>query len=252
VAPPIRVAMAGATGRTGREVARALLHASDVELVAALGREHVGRDLGEVVGLPALRLPIAAALEDVGETGPDVLVDFTEPDSAFPRLVAAVERGWSLVVGTTGFSETQVADLRRRVAAQQVGAALIANFSVGAWVADRLAAEAARYFRAAEVVEGHHAGKRDRPSGTARRTAARLAALWGRPAGDVAVHSLRLPGLVAHQSVVFGASGEILPIRHDVHDRSAYAAGVLAAVRRVQDLRGEMVEDLGTFLGSLT
>jgi 4-hydroxy-tetrahydrodipicolinate reductase len=244
----IRVALAGATGRTGREIAKALVATSDMQLVAAIGRQHAGEHLGRLIGDPAVDLVIVDSVQAAVVARPAVLIDFTEPGSAFPRLLEAVELGWSIVVGTTGFSHEQRSVLARRVAERDVGAALVANFSVGAWVAERLAEEASRYFSQAEVVEAHHAHKRDRPSGTALRMAGLLARAWRRAPEDIPVHSIRLSGLVAHQTVIFGANGQVLTIRHDVHDRSAYVDGVLAAVRKVVALRGRLLDSLGDVL----
>lgn len=240
--------MAGATGKTGREVARAVATAKDMELVAAIGRGHVGDHLGHLFALPDLDVTVVASVDEAARAHPQILVDFTEAASAYERLMAAVERQWSVVVGTTGFSYDQRTALAEAVARQQVGACLIANFSIGSWVAERVAEEAAHYFSDAEVVEAHHAQKKDRPSGTAGRMAALLARTWRRAPEDIPVHSIRLPGMVAHQSIIFGAQGQILTIRHDVHDRTAYAAGVLTAIRRMDALKGQLVEDLGAVL----
>jgi 4-hydroxy-tetrahydrodipicolinate reductase len=241
----IRVALAGASGRTGREVGRAIAHAPDLELVAAIGKQHVGEHLGALWGDPDVDLTVVGTVGDAARAYPTVLVDFTEPESAFARLAEAVDRGWSIVVGTTGFSRDQREELARRGADRGVAAALIANFSVGAWLCERLALQAAQFFPDVEVVEAHHAAKRDRPSGTALRMSALLARATQRVPDDIPVHSIRLPGLVAHQTVLFGAAGQVLTIRHDVHDRSAYAAGVLAVIRRLGSLSGRFVEDLG-------
>lgn len=129
-----------------------------------------------------------------------------------------------------------------------MGTALIVNFSLGAWVAERLARQASHYFDAVEMLEAHHTDKHDRPSGTATAMAALLGESLKRPADSITVHSLRLPGMVAHQAVVFGAQGQVLTIRHDVHDRSAYVDGVLVAIRQVHRLGGRMVSDLGEVL----
>lgn len=244
-----RVALAGATGRTGREVGRALVNAPDMDLVAAIGSAHKHEHLGALWGEPQVDLVVVDSIKEAALSHPDVLIDFTEPESAFSRLMEAVELGWSIVVGTTGFTLEQRRELGRSVVAHQVGAALIANFSIGAWVSERLAEQAAQYFQAAEVIEAHHEKKVDRPSGTAKRMASLLAKAWRRNSDDIPVHAIRLPGMVAHQTVIFGADGQTLSIRHDVHDRSAYAAGVLAAVRKMNTLEGRVVEDLGDILG---
>lgn len=243
----IPVVVAGVTGKTGSAVGWGICQAPDLDLVGGLSQRNAGTDLGTLWGDPGLTLMLADNLQRI-DAPYAVLVDFTEPDSAYDRLVLAVERGWDIVVGTTGFSADARAQLADRVQHHGVGAAVIANFSLGAWVAEKLAREASRYFSMAEVVEGHHAGKKDRPSGTARVMAEMLGESLKRPGGNIPVHSLRLPGMVAHQAVIFGAQGQMLTIRHDVHDRTAYVDGVLAAVRRVHQLGGRMVSDLGEIL----
>lgn len=244
----IPVVLAGATGRTGKEVGRAIFHASDMELIGALAHRHAGMALGILWGEPAMTgFYVSESLSSI-TADRAVLVDFTEAESAYGRLIEAVERGWDIVVGTTGFSSRQRETLAYLVEKHQVGAALIANFSLGAWVLEKLAEDASRYFSQAEVLEAHVDTKRDRPSGTARRMAELLGRALKRDPESIPVHSIRLPGMVAHQTVVFGASGQVVSIRHDVHDRSAYAAGVLAAIRKVRELRGHVVTDLGEVL----
>lgn len=243
----IPVVVAGITGKTGSAVGRAVHQAPDLELAGGLSRSHSGENLGPLWGLGDLPWVLSDSLSALSYA---VLVDFTEPDSALPRLLEAAERGWDIVVGTTGFSPAGRVELANRVVQCGVGAAVIANFSLGAWVAERLAAEASRYFSAAEIVEGHHVTKRDRPSGTARAMAETLGQRMKRSPDDIPVHSLRLPGMVAHQTVVFGSQGQLLSIRHDVHDRTAYVDGVLAAIRWVRRVQGRMVTDLGEILDS--
>jgi 4-hydroxy-tetrahydrodipicolinate reductase len=248
VPDPIRVVLAGSTGRTGREVGRAIHQARDMALVAAIGGSHRGQSLGGLWGDPTVKLDVVGSVAEAAPAHPQVLVDFTEPDSAYPRLVEAVERGWSVVVGTTGFSREQRLALARLVADRHVAAALIANFSVGSWMLEQFTLEAARVFSDVELIEAHADTKRDRPSGTAVRLSALLARAWRRNPDDIPVHSIRLPGMVAHQTVVFGAKGQVLTLRHDVHDRTAYASGVLMAIRRMSSLSGQLVEDLGAVL----
>ncbi|WP_243239722.1 4-hydroxy-tetrahydrodipicolinate reductase [Sulfobacillus harzensis] len=243
----IPVVVAGVTGKTGSAVGRGIWAAPDMDLIAGLSQQHAGQDLGALWGEPGMTLPLVPHVADV-EADYAVLVDFTEPESAFVRLSEAIERGWDIVVGTTGFSAEHRQALAHHVSERGVGAAVIANFSLGAWVAERLAREASRYFEAVEVIEGHHATKKDRPSGTARVMAQILGETLKRPADSIPVHSIRLPGMVAHQAVIFGSQGQMITIRHDVHDRTAYVDGVLAAVRRVHQLGGRLVSDLGEIL----
>lgn len=210
----IAVAVAGAAGRMGETVCRAVAAASDMELVARAD--------------PALDSP----LQDALAAGPDVLVDFTVPSTALDNARAAVAAGVHVVIGTTGFDSAALEQLRGAPANVFVAP----NFAIGAVLMMRFAAEAARHMRAAEIVELHHDGKLDRPSGTAARTAQLMTAARGAGDWEVPVHSVRLPGLVAHQEVILGDVGQTLTIRHDSVDRESFMPGVLLAVRRVATL----------------
>ncbi len=244
----LRVAVAGATGRTGSEAARALRAAEGIALVAAVARSRRGEDLGHALGEAPWDLPlesdVVAAIE---RTQPDVLVDFTLAEPAAMHARLALERGVRPVIGATGLSGADVEGLRRLVGERGTGAALVPNFSFGVLLLNRFCREAARYFPAVEVVESHHVAKRDRPSGTAARIA-RVLESAGADA-PVPVHSVRLPGLVAHHEVIFGGPGETLTIRHDTLHRSSFGPGVVLAARRVMAMRG-LAEDLEGLLAA--
>jgi 4-hydroxy-tetrahydrodipicolinate reductase len=215
---PIRVAVAGAAGRMGEAVCRAVDGADDMELVAQAD--------------PALALSLRQALAD---GRPDVLVDFTIPSTAVANAHEAVAAGVHVVIGTTGFAPEALDDLRGAVANVFVAP----NFAIGAVLMMKFAATAAKHMRSAEIIELHHDRKLDRPSGTAVRTAALMrAATSGRGDDDteIPIHSVRLPGLVAHQEVILGDVGQTLTIRHDSIDRESFMPGVLLAVRRVGSL----------------
>jgi len=200
----LRVAVAGAAGRMGTAVCAAVDGADDLELA---GRAD-----------PALGTSVADVL-----AGADVLVDFTRPDTAVANARAALEAGVHVVIGTTGFDAE---DLR---GVGSANAFVAPNFAIGAVLMMRFATEASRHMARAEIVELHHDRKLDAPSGTAARTAALME-------GDVPIHSVRLPGLVAHQEVILGDVGQTLTIRHDSLDRTSFMPGVLLAVRRVAAL----------------
>jgi len=200
----IRVAVAGAAGRMGATVCDAVLGAEDMELT---GRAD-----------PALGTTLTEVLSDA-----EVVVDFTRPGTALANARACLAAGVHVVIGTTGFD---VEELRGVGGAN---AFVAPNFAIGAVLMMRFAAEAARHLPKAEIVELHHDRKLDKPSGTAARTAA----LMG---GEVPIHSVRLPGLVAHQEVILGGTGETLTIRHDSLDRASFMPGVLLAVRKVGGL----------------
>ena len=215
----IRVAVAGAHGRMGQAVCRAVHGAEDMELS---GRAD-----------PALGTSVAEVLGDA-----DVLVDFTIPEKALENARAAVAAGVHVVIGTTGFD----LDALRELTGANIFVA--PNFAIGAVLMMQFAAEAAKHMAAAEIIELHHDRKLDKPSGTAARTAALMRSARDGGAGgaagagarEIPIHSVRLPGLVAHQEVILGDVGQTLTIRHDSIDRDSFMPGVLLAVRKVASL----------------
>jgi 4-hydroxy-tetrahydrodipicolinate reductase len=221
----IRVGVAGAAGRMGETVCRAVSGAADLELV---GRAD-----------PALGLSVA----DLLDAGLDVLVDFTLPSTVVANARAAVGAGVHAVIGTTGFDIAELEALRGAPA----NVFIAPNFAIGAVLMMQFAAQAARHMARAEIIELHHDGKLDRPSGTAARTAALMAAAAGGGV-EVPIHSVRLPGLVAHQEVILGDVGQTLTIRHDSIDRESFMPGVLLAVRRVATLTESPVVGLERLL----
>ena len=246
-AEPLRVGVLGSRGRVGVAICEAVRADEDLELVAEVDQ---GDDVGLLVASRA-----------------EVVVDFTHPDVVMDNLRFCVEHGIHAVVGTTGFDDDRLGLVRGWLdRAPGVGVVVAANFSLGAVLMMRFAAQAAPYFASVEVVEMHHPDKADAPSGTARRTAQLLAAaradagvpappdatstaLPGARGADVdgiAVHSLRVRGMLAHQEVLLGGPGETLTIRHDSLDRASFAPGVLVGVRGVADRPGLTIglEDL--------
>lgn len=255
---PIRVAVTGAAGRMGREVVRAVSESRDMKMVAAIDPAQTGSDAGEIAGVGvmglALQSDLAAAVRD---QKPDVLVDFTVHVSALANIEIALNAGVAVVVGTTGFSTEELDLIRAWADRAGVGALIAPNFAIGAVLMMEFAAQAARYLPNAEIIELHHERKVDAPSGTAMLTArkiseARRNAPKGSPAGEVEkapgarggkvnevrIHSVRLPGYVAHQEVLFGGTGETLSIRHDSNDRRSFMPGVLMAIRKAREMRG--------------
>ena len=244
----IKVGVLGAKGRMGSEVSRTVDAAPDLELAA-------GVDAGDA------RDPLA---------GCDVVVDFTHPGAVMDNLRWCVGHGANVVVGTSGFDEARLAEVRGWLGQSPSARALIVpNFSIGAVLMMYFAAKAAPFFESAEIIELHHAAKADAPSGTATRTASLIAE--ARAGGDlgpspdatvsevpgargatldgVRVHSVRLAGLLAHQEVLLGGHGEVLTIRHDSMDRSSFMPGVLLAVRGVGSLPPGLTVGLDGMLG---
>ncbi|MEV6338105.1 4-hydroxy-tetrahydrodipicolinate reductase [Nocardia vinacea] len=235
----IRVGVLGARGKVGQAICAAVQAADDLELVATVDKDD--------------------SLESFTESETQVVVDFTNPDVVMGNLKFLVERGIHAVVGTTGFDEGRLDEVRGWLAGRPETGVLIApNFAIGAVLSMRFAEQAARFFDSVEVIELHHPNKVDAPSGTAYRTAGLIAAardkagvgrspdattqeLEGARGADVdgvRVHSVRLAGLVAHQEVLFGTQGETLTIRHDSIDRSSFAPGVLLGVREIANRPG--------------
>ncbi len=253
----MRVGVVGAAGRMGAEVCRAVSGADDLELVAAVDRAGGGRAVREVAGVDA-DLVVADELAALTDAGAEVAVEFTGPASVGDNLCWLLEHGIHAVVGATGIADEQLERARSLAAEGAANALLAPNFAIGAVLLMRFAEQAARHLPHVEVVELHHDQKLDAPSGTALRTAEMIAAARAEspdvPLGDdrhpgargadhegVRVHSLRLPGLVAHQEVVFGGQGQTLTLRHDSLDRSSFMPGVLLACRRVASLDGLVV-----------
>jgi len=230
----IRVAVLGAKGRMGAEACKAISETKDLELVAQI-------DLGD-----SLDLLVTSAAQ--------VVVDFTHPDAVMKNLEFAINNGINVVVGTTGFDEAKLGQIKGWLASHSnVGALIAPNFGLGAVLMMQFAAKASKYFDSVEIIELHHPNKADAPSGTATRTAemitdarrsvkkaampdatsSALDGARGALVGEVPVHSVRLRGLVAHQEVILGDLGETLTIRHDSIDRTGFMPGVLLGIRSV-------------------
>lgn len=236
---PIRVGVLGARGRMGTQVVKAVEAASDMKVVAMV-------DAGDPVSV-------------IADVDAEVMVDFTHPDVVMDNLRFAVDQNIHAVVGTTGFTERRLDTLKEWLESKPTLGVLIApNFALGAVLAMRFAQQAARFYDSAEIIELHHNRKADAPSGTAGHTArliaqaraaaglspgsdataTELAGARGAQVDGVRVHSVRLPGLVAHEEILFGAEGETLMIRHDSVDRSSFMPGVLHGVREIPNRPG--------------
>jgi 4-hydroxy-tetrahydrodipicolinate reductase len=260
----IRVVVSG-TGNMGREVLAAVEREADMEPVGALEKLSTER----AIALPAgsAVLPMSddpPALLD--QTKPDVVIDFSNAEWTPYVARAALDRGVRLVIGTTGLSEQWLGELEQRCRERGVGAVAASNFAIGAVLMIHMAKIAGRFFDAAEIIELHHDKKVDAPSGTALTTAREVLSARGRPfgrnvpereplpgaraaeVGGITIHSVRLPGLVAHQEVLFGGLGQTLSIRHDTTGRDSFMPGVLLAAREVL-ARKELVRGLEALVG---
>ena len=259
----IPVVVNGAAGKMGREVIKAVHQAEDMTIVGAVDQNptYLGQDVGEIAGCGAIEIPILNDLQSVlvlatQEKIQGVMVDFTHPDSVYENVRSAIAYGVRPVVGTTGLSPQQINDLADFADKSSTGVLIIPNFSIGVVLLQQAAIQASQYFDHVEIIELHHNQKADAPSGTAIKTAEMmsdlgktynqplveeketLAGAKGCVAGDnIRIHSVRLPGLIAHQEVIFGASGQIYTLRHDTSDRSCYMPGVLLSIRKITELK---------------
>lgn len=261
---PIPVVVNGATGKMGREIVKAIARAEDMTLIGAVARNPAsqGQDIGELVGCGPLEVPVMNRLEEIlamaaQEKQLPVMVDVTHPDRVYDNVRSAIAYGVRPVVGTTGLTPQQLTELSDFADKASTGCLVIPNFSIGMVLLQQAAIAAARFYEHVEIIELHHNQKADAPSGTAVKTAELLAEL-GKPfnapaveetekltgargaqvAEGIRIHSIRLPGLIAHQEVIFGCPGEIYTLRHDTSDRGCYMPGVLRCIRKVLDLKG--------------
>ncbi len=258
----IPVVVNGACGKMGREVIKAVAAAEDMTLVGAIDRnpELIGQDIGEVIGYQPLEVPITNDLEATlvmaQSEGLAVMVDFTHPKTVYESVRAAIAYGVRPVVGTTGLTAEQIHDLAEFAEKASIGCLIVPNFSIGVVLMQQAAQQAAQYFDHVEIIELHHNQKADAPSGTAVKTAQMLAeankrfnpplvdetetiqgSRGGLTQAGVRIHSVRLPGLIAHQEILFGAPGQLYTLRHDTTDRASFMPGVLLCIRRIMPLK---------------
>ncbi len=253
----LKVCVAGATGWAGSELARGIARAADLDLVAAVGRKHAGRVLGEVLGEPRLAGRIHASAAEALATPCDVFVEYTKPDSARTHILAALERGAHVVVGTSGLTESDYAQIDALARSARRGVLACGNFALTVVLLQKFAETAARLIPQWEIIDYAHDDKIDAPSGTARELAFRLSKVRApEPTVPVAntvgpretrgatvsgsqVHSIRLPGFVISAEVVFGMPDQKLTIRHDSGSSARpYVDGALLAIRKVATLVG--------------
>lgn len=253
----IKVAVAGASGRMGQEVVKMVLGDPTLQLVAAIDRTNEGTDIGRLVGNEECGVRIKLDLDSaLLETQADVLVDFTTPHSVIANAKIAIRNHVRPVIGTTGFTPEDVEELDKLCIENGIGGIIAPNFSIGAILMMKFAAQAAKYMPHVEIIEYHGDQKLDAPSGTSIKTAELIAAnreefRQGNPNEEETIdgargglyngfriHSVRLPGVFAQQEVIFGGFGQTLKIRHDSYDRAGYMPGVNIAVKKVMDLKG--------------
>lgn len=253
----VHVLVSGAGGRMGREVVKAICADEETTLVGAVDPSAAGLDAGKVAGIEAVGVTIHKTLEEaLSVIKPDVIVDFTSPQIIFENAKTALSHGVSIVIGTTGLTEEQRQELSHKSKETGANVLIAPNFSLGAVMMMKVSQELVQYFPDVEIIELHHNQKYDAPSGTSILTAKLLSEARNKAAvsedktkeslpgargakvEDIPVHSVRLPGYVAHQEVLFGGTGEILSIRHDSLSRESFMPGVILACKRIGDHPG--------------
>lgn len=248
----IRVGVIGAYGRMGREVCRAVTEDPECVLVAAVDANGRGEHVGRLIGHPEVNVHISDDMEILSDAEVDVAVDFTHPDAVMDNVRWCVRHAVNVVVGTTGITAPNLDEIRALIEEEgsESNVFIAPNFAIGAVLMMRFAAAASRWLPSVEIVELHHEGKADAPSGTALKSAEEIAkarsaagasstsketvaGARGAEVAGIRVHSVRLPGLVAHQEVILGGPGQSLTIRHDSYDRSSFMPGVLLAIKQI-------------------
>ncbi|MFC2007172.1 4-hydroxy-tetrahydrodipicolinate reductase [Chloroflexota bacterium] len=260
----LKVVVQGASGRMGQEVVKAVCSDPETQLAGAVEMEVSG----DYLTLPdgSCSVPFSSDLDHIlTSCCPDVMVDFTIARAVMPAVRTAVEHGVNLVIGSSGLTSAELEEINRLATAHKVGAVVAPNFALGAVLMMHLAKTAAKYLDSAEIIELHHDKKVDAPSGTALATAREMAAARDKPflqssdegnplesrgmkVDGVPVHSVRLPGLLAHQEVILGGPGQTLSIRHDTINRECFMPGVILAIKEVVNRQG-LVYGLDTLLG---
>lgn len=264
MAAEIKVIVSGALGKMGQETAKAVHQDEELALVGLVDiRAQIGAELGQIIQVP---LTVDNDLDDwLEKNQADVMIDFTNPQAVYNNAKNALQHKVNCIIGTTGLNEVELKQLEKFARENGVGVAVIPNFAIGAVLMMKLAQEAARYLPDVEIIELHHDQKMDAPSGTAIKTAEmitqqrqhrtirnsrefeKIAGARGGELNGIRIHSVRLPGFVAHQEVIFGGVGQSLRIRHDSYDRVGFMPGVVMTAKRIIGMQG-LVYGLENFL----
>lgn len=252
----IKVVVSGCCGRMGREVVKTVLQDQELELVGAVDNVNLGKDIGSLIGTDSVGISVSNNLaETLAESHAQVMVDFSTPAAVMGNIRTALHAKVHAVVGTTGFTPADLEEIRNLSETSGSHVIVAPNFAIGALLMMRFAAIAARYMPQVEIIELHHDQKLDAPSGTAIKTAEMILAARGEKTsagiskekiqgvrggeiGGIHLHSVRLPGFIAHQEVVFGGVGQTLTIRHDSISRESFMPGVVLAIKKISDRPG--------------
>ncbi|MFH1709511.1 MAG: 4-hydroxy-tetrahydrodipicolinate reductase [bacterium] len=229
----IKILISGAAGKMGREVVKAVKNEADMKLVGAVDIAQAGTDAGASAGIGSVGIVISKDLKAaINDSKPDVAIDFTHPSTAMANTRIILDSKVHAVIGTTGLTDDNLSEIRKLCSKNKVNCIAAPNFAIGAVLMMMFARTAIKYMPNAEIIELHHDKKVDIPSGTALKTAELM------NKRDIRIHSVRLPGLVAHQEVIFGGIGQTLTIRHDSLSRESFMPGVIMAVQKVRAVDG--------------
>lgn len=260
MAERIKVIVAGALGKMGIETVKAVMNDEELDLAGMIDVKANGESLADIAGLKAKEINNLKVENDLDavliRTKPDIMIDFTNPQAVFSNAKTALKNRVTCVIGTTGLNEVELKQLEKLASDNEVGVAVIPNFAIGAVLMMKFAREAARYFPDVEIIELHHNQKMDAPSGTAIKTAQmitenrayqppsnarefeKIPGSRGGNLDQIHIHSVRLPGLIAHQEVIFGGMGQGLKIRHDSYNRVGFMQGVVMVVKKMRSHQG--------------
>ncbi|WP_087971514.1 4-hydroxy-tetrahydrodipicolinate reductase [Oceanobacillus rekensis] len=252
----ITIILAGPRGRMGSEAVKMVENESDFKLVACIDRKYDGKQLKDIEGLPDLSVPVFQDIEKCfQQVNADIFIDLTVPEVGYYHTKTAIENNIRPVVGTTGFTDEQIVELSQLAETKKTGCIIAPNFAIGAVLMMKFSEMAAKYLPDVEIIEKHHDRKLDAPSGTAKKTAelimkTRETRKQGHPdeketihgsrgaeMDGMRIHSVRLPGLVAHQEVIFGSSGQTLSIKHDSLNRESFMEGIKVSIYKVMDMK---------------
>ncbi|MFW6238309.1 MAG: 4-hydroxy-tetrahydrodipicolinate reductase [Halanaerobiales bacterium] len=252
-----KVFVNGACGRMGSEVVKTVINDTEHRLAGGYDQENIGENIVDLLDLEGTTATIYGDLKQALEkTSPDVIVDFTSPEVVMDNITTGLNQGVHMVVGTTGITDTDMEKIKKMSSDSGANALIVPNFALGAVLLMEFAAEAANYFDDVEIIELHHDQKIDAPSGTSIKTAElinknrnqegekkvdeieKISGARGGKKDGIPIHSVRLPGLVAHQEVIFGGEGQTLTLKHDSYDRKSFMPGVRLAIDKVDSIQG--------------